>query len=182
MLRSIKFVTANQGKLREAQQILGIQIESASVGHLEELQTIFVEELIRHKAQEAYNKLKAPLIVEDTGLAFLAWKGLPGALIRWFEDTVGNEGIIKMMSGETDRRAVAQCYIALHDGKEIKIAKGELAGTIADAVRGENGFGWDKIFIPDGHSRTFGEMGAEEKNSFSHRRRAFENLRTIIKP
>ncbi len=180
MLRSVKFVTRNQNKLREARQILGVEIELADAGHLEELQTIHVEDLIRHKAEEAYRRLSAPLMVEDSGLVFLAWNGLPGALIRWFEETVGNNGIIKMLSAEKDRRAVAQCFIALHDGKEIKVAKGEVGGTISETARGEGGFGWDRIFIPEGHARTFAEMPPEEKNSCSHRRRAFENLKNLL--
>jgi len=180
MLRAIKFVTGNQNKLREARQILGVDIEGADAGRLEEIQTIRVEDIILHKAEEAYKKLGAPLIVEDSGLAFLAWNGLPGALIKWFEETVGNEGILKMLSGESDRRAVAQCFISFHDANGIKIAKGELAGTISETVRGKGGFGWDQIFIPEGHSRTFGEMTAEEKNGFSHRRRAFENLKKLL--
>lgn len=180
MWKKIKFVTGNMDKLREASQILGIDIEGASAGRLDEIQTISVEKAVRHKAEEAYKIIRSPLIVEDSGLAFKAWNGLPGALIKWFEETVGNEGIIKMLSSETDRRAVALCHVAFNDGSEIKIAKGELLGTISNCVKGDNGFGWDKIFIPDGHTRTFGEMSSDEKNAISHRRLAFQNLRQIL--
>jgi XTP/dITP diphosphohydrolase len=180
MLRSIKFATGNPNKLREAREILGIEIEQADPGELEEIQTIYVEEIIRHKAEEAYKKIKAPLIVEDTGLIFHAWNGLPGALIKWFLKTVDNEGLIRMLGEEKDRGALAQCFIAYHDGSEARIVKGEITGTIAASVRGERGFGWDKIFIPEGHDRTFGEMSAEEKNSFSMRKRAFINLKKLI--
>ncbi|MFQ5431526.1 MAG: RdgB/HAM1 family non-canonical purine NTP pyrophosphatase [Nitrospinota bacterium] len=180
MLSSVKFVTGNPNKLREAREILGIDIQQANPGGLEELQTIYVEELIRHKAEEAYKKIGAPIIVEDTGLVFHAWNGLPGALIKWFLKTVDNEGLIKMLCGEEDRKALAQCYIAYNDGNEIRVVKGEISGTISDTVRGDSGFGWDKIFIPEGYDRTFGEMAAEEKNSFSMRKRAFENLRTLF--
>ncbi|GMT43126.1 MAG: non-canonical purine NTP pyrophosphatase [bacterium] len=181
MLKSVKFVTGNPGKLREAREILGIDMEQADVGDLEEIQTIHVEELIRRKAEDAYGKIRVPLIVEDTGLAFKAWNGLPGALIKWFLKTVGNDGLLRMLGGEKDRSALAQCFIAYHDGVGIEVVKGEIAGTVALSVRGENGFGWDKIFIPEGHNRTFGEMASEEKNSFSMRRRAFENLKKLMK-
>ncbi len=180
MLNSVKFVTGNPNKLREAREILGVDIQLADPGELEELQTIYVEELIRHKAEEAYEKIGAPIIVEDTGLVFHAWNGLPGALIKWFLATVDNEGLIKMLCGEKDRKALAQCYIAYNDGSEIRVVKGEISGTISETVRGDGGFGWDKIFIPEGHDRTFGEMAPEEKNSFSMRKRAFENLRTLL--
>ncbi len=180
MLRTVQFVTGNPNKLREAREILGVDIQLADAGELEELQTIHVEELIRHKAEEAYKKIGAPIIVEDTGLIFHAWNGLPGALIKWFLATVDNEGLIKMLCGSEDRKALAQCYIAYNDGSEIRVVKGEISGTISETVRGDGGFGWDKIFIPEGHDRTFGEMAPEEKNSFSMRKRAFENLRTLL--
>jgi len=180
MLKSVKFVTGNPDKLREARQILGLEIEQADLPGLEEIQTIHVDDLIRHKAEEAYRKLNAPLIVEDTGLVFLAWNGLPGALVKWFQKTVDNAGMVKMLCGEKDRRALAQCFVAYHDGKRVQVVKGELAGTIADGPRGAGGFGWDRIFIPEGHTRTFGEMTADEKNAFSHRKRAFENLKTLF--
>jgi XTP/dITP diphosphohydrolase len=181
MLRTLKFVTGNPNKLREAREILGVDIQQADPGELNEIQTIYVDELIRHKADEAYKIIGAPIIVEDTGLVFHAWNGLPGALIKWFLETVDNEGLIKMLRGEKDRTALAQCFIAFNDGSDIRVVKGEISGTIAESVRGENGFGWDKIFIPEGHDRTFGEMTADEKNSFSMRKRAFENLRTLFK-
>ena len=176
MLKKLTFVTGNQDKLREASEILGMTLRQAGL-ELEELQTINVEDLIIHKAEEAYKKLHSPLIVEDTGLVFRAWNGLPGALIKWFQKTVDNAGMVKMLETETERRALAQCFIAFHDGHSITVVKGELPGTIARSVRGENGFGWDRIFIPDGHTRTFGEMDAFEKNSFSHRKMAFDNLK-----
>ncbi len=180
MLRTVKFVTGNPNKLREAREILGIDIEQADAGELEEIQTIHVDALIRHKAEQAYKKVKAPLIVEDTGLVFHAWNGLPGALIKWFLKTVDNEGLIKMLGGEKDRSALAQCFIAYHDGSDVRIVKGEISGTIAASVRGRSGFGWDRIFIPEGYDRTFAEMPPEEKNSFSMRKRAFENLRKLF--
>jgi XTP/dITP diphosphohydrolase len=93
---------------------------------------------------------------------------------------VGNEGILKMLESEHDRRAVAQCFIAYHDGNTVSTVKGEISGTISDSVRGSSGFGWDKIFIPERHTRTFGEMNAEEKNAISHRKLAFENLKEFF--
>lgn len=176
MFKKLTFVTGNPDKLREASEILGVNLRQAAVD-LEELQTINVEDLIVHKAEEAYKKLRCPVIVEDTGLVFRAWNGLPGALVKWFQKTVDNAGMVKMLESETDRRALAQSYVAFHDGHSITVVKGELSGAIAESVRGENGFGWDRIFIPDGHTRTFGEMEAAEKNSFSHRKAAFDNLK-----
>lgn len=87
----LKFATGNDNKLREAQAILGISLVKAEVGDLEEIQTIDVEELIRHKARGAYEIAGESVMVEDTGLGFVAWNGLPGALIKWFLQSVNNE-------------------------------------------------------------------------------------------
>ncbi len=173
------FVTGNSDKLREAAEILGIELRQSTI-ELPELQAIDVEALIIQKAEDAYKRLHAPVIVEDTGLSVLAWNGLPGALIKWFQKTVDNNGMLRMLAAEKDRRALAQCFVALHDGAAISVFKGEISGTISDTIRGDQGFGWDRIFIPDGESRTFGEMAASEKNAISHRKLAFENLRKHI--
>lgn len=180
MLKTLLFVTGNHNKLREAGQILGMDLKQAEMEDFLEIQTVSVEEAVYHKARDAYRKFKTPLIVEDSGLVFNAWNGLPGALVKWFEKTVKNEGMLKMLDGEKDRTAVAQCFIGLHDGRKVMIAKGEARGTISGKVTGDTGFGWDNIFIPDGYGVTFAQMGAEKKNAISHRKLAFENLKEII--
>lgn len=90
-MTTLKFATGNDNKLREAQEILGIPLIKADVGDLDEIQTVSVEELIRHKAHGAYVIAGEPVMVEDTGLAFLSWNGLPGALIKWFLKSVDND-------------------------------------------------------------------------------------------
>ncbi len=176
----LKFVTGNINKVREAGTILGIQVEQVVLDDLYEVQTSDLRDLVRHKLLQAYTALQEPVMVEDSGLLFSAWNGLPGALVKWFEVAVGCEGMLKMLEPFANRGAFAVCYVALHDGKNIQIAKGEVRGTIADRIRGNNGFGWDVIFIPEGHDRTFAEMSAEEKNAISHRSRAFERLKTLL--
>ena len=180
MLDKLFMVTGNENKLREARQILGIEMRQAEVVDLHEIQTIDVEMAAEKKAEEAYMVIKKPLIVEDSGLIFKSWNGMPGALVKWFEESVGNEGLLKMLENFEDRSAVAQCFIGFHNGKEVKIAKGEVSGRIADRIRGDNGFGWDQIFIPDGSDLSYAEMTPEEKNTISHRRKAFENLKVIL--
>jgi len=178
--KNLKFVTGNVNKLREARQILGFPIEQAGLPDLDEIQTSSVEEVVVHKLSQACGKLQSPVMVEDSGLIFCAWNGLPGALVKWFETSVGCGGMIKMLEPFADRQAIAACYVAVHDGKDIKIAKGEIRGSIAPEERGENGFGWDSIFIPDGHTRTYAEMSAKEKNAISHRKKAFTALKEML--
>jgi len=181
LLKSVNFVTGNPNKVKEAEAILEMELKQVDLGGLYELQTNDLNELVRNKAQQAYNSLQKPVLVEDSGLLFSAWNGLPGALVKWFETSVGCEGMLKMLDSFADKKAVAVCYVALQKGPdEIVIAEGQVTGTIAKTVRGENGFGWDVIFIPDGEQRTFAEMSAEEKNRISHRRNAFQKLKSSI--
>jgi XTP/dITP diphosphohydrolase len=91
MFSQFKFVTGNPNKAKEAGDILGIPLEQVEVADLFEIQTQDLDELVSHKAQQAYDALHCPILVEDSGLVFQAWKGLPGALVKWFETTVGCE-------------------------------------------------------------------------------------------
>ena len=181
MFRQFKFVTGNDNKVREAGDILGVSLEQVEVRGIFEIQTLNIEELVKHKCQQAYDSLKCPVLVEDSGLLFNAWNGLPGALVKWFECTVGYEGMLKMLQSFEYRNATAVCCFAIHDGENIHIARGEIEGTIANKIRGSNGFGWDVFFIPDGYEKTFAEMPSEDKNAISHRKKALENLKILLK-
>ncbi len=173
-------MTGNPNKVREAQEILGLEVEQVVLDQLYEVQTNDLAELVRHKALQAYQVLRCPVLVEDSGLVFTAWNGLPGALVKWFESSVGCEGMLKMLEPFSNREAVALCHVAVYDGREFRVARGEVRGTVADRLRGGGGFGWDVIFIPEGRDRTFAEMSGEEKNRISHRRRAFEALKAMV--
>lgn len=169
------FVTGSRSKLLEAERILGRSIKQRELD-LPEIQTVEVEDVVEKKAQAAYELVGGvPVIVEDTGLYIECWKGLPGALIRWFVETVEPKGICQMLNKFPNRLATAKSVIAKYDGS-LQIYTGETKGKISLAPRGENGFGWDTIFIPEGETRTFAEMSPEEKDRFSMRKIAFEKL------
>ena len=180
MFSQIKFVTGNSNKVRETVAILGVPLEEAKVDGLIEIQTQNIEELVYHKCQQAYDSLKCPVLVEDSGLLFNAWDGLPGPFIKWFECTVGCEGMLKMLHTFEDRSAIAVSCFAIFDGKDIKIARGEVKGSIATEIRGSNGFCWDVFFIHEGYEKTYAEMQSEEKNSMSHRKNALEKLKILM--
>jgi len=180
VLSKFKFVTGNPNKVREAGEILGLALEPVQVDGLFEIQTPDLDEVVRHKARQAYSALQCPVMVEDSGLVFHAWNGLPGALVKWFEETVGCQGMLKMVTDFNDRSATAICCFAVYDGKNMQVARGEVKGTISDRIQGENGFGWDVIFIPEGHEKTYGEMSPQEKNAISHRKRALDKLRKLF--
>ena len=140
-----------------------------------EPQAVDLDVVVRAKAQEAYDLVAAPVRVEDTGLFFHAWNGLPGALIKWFVQYVGVDGICAMLRASPDRSATAQTLVGYHDG-DVKVFSGAVRGRIADSPRGDGGFGFDSIFIPEGSDKTFAEMRADEKDQYSMRKRALQAL------
>jgi non-canonical purine NTP pyrophosphatase (RdgB/HAM1 family) len=178
----VLFVTSNESKLREAREILGVEIDSVGLD-LPEPQAIDVAEVAAQKALAARAALDdppRPVLVEDSGISFGAWNGLPGALTKWFLSAVGNEGLLKMLAAEADRSARAVCAVAVAwpDGG-IRTFGGEVAGEVAGSPRGEGGFGWDPIFIPAGSSETYAELGPR-KHEDSHRARAFKAAREAL--
>ena len=180
MLKKLKIVTSNEDKVREASDILECSLDQVSGLNIHEIQDSDIKKIVAHKAQQAFDELRCPILVEDSGLIFTAWNGLPGALVKWFEISVGCQGLLKMLEGFENREAFAVCVVAIFDGQEMLIAEGEKKGTISHSTRGKNGFGWDVIFIPEHHKKTYAEMNFKEKNAISHRRMAFEKLNTKI--
>jgi XTP/dITP diphosphohydrolase len=173
------FITSNKGKLREIRELLGVDIKSKSID-IEEIQGIEAEKVAVDKAKRAYAMIKKPIMIEDTALYINALNGFPGALIKFMEIAVGYGGICRMLRPYKDKRATAEACIVLYDGKRLKIFSGRAHGSISDRIRGNDGFGFDSIFIPDGYSRTFAEMGTSEKNKVSHRMKAVLKLKKYL--
>ena len=177
------FVTSNESKLREAREILGVDLESVALD-LPEPQALDVAEVAAKKALAARDTLHDPLypvLVEDSGLVFGAWNGLPGALTKWFLAAVGNEGMLGMLAAEEDRSARAVCAVAVAGpGGAVEVFTGEVEGEVADAPRGTGGFGWDPIFVPRWSSETYAELGPR-KHRDSHRARAFRAARAALR-
>lgn len=171
------FATGNHQKLKEFESILGIKLNHSDLD-LDEIQSTDVEEVARHKAKQAYDILKEPVIVEDTGLYFEELNGLPGALVKFFVKKLTLEQMCSLI--KENRKAVAITCIAFFDGKELKTFKGETKGEIAKEPRGTNGFGWDPIFIPEGYSQTFAEISSEEKEYKFMRKEAIKRLKSNI--
>lgn len=170
------FITSSENKLQEVSRLLGRPLARTSIA-LEEIQAVELEPVVAHKAQQAYALILRPVLVEDTGLAFAAWNGLPGALIKWFVSSLGNEGLCRLMQTEANRAATATTMFAYYDGSLYRAFAGSVEGVIVESPRGLHGFGWDAIFQPLGNERTFAEMSPEEKDRFSMRRLALLQLR-----
>ena len=173
------FVTTNEHKRREVQEILGFELERADLD-LPEIQAIDPAEVAVDKARAAREVLgrpELPVLVEDSGLMVDAWDGFPGALTKWLMQSIGSEGLLRMLPPGEDRSARAVCVVALAepDGT-VRTFRGEVPGTLAPEPRGAGGFGYDPVFVPGWTSMTYAEMG-EGKNEDSHRARAFRAVR-----
>lgn len=173
IMRKIIFVTGNPHKVREADDILsrvGITVEQNNCGY-PELQEDKLEAIAKFGAEWAANKLECEVMVDDSGLFIEALGGFPGPYSAYVFDTLGNERILKLMEGETNRSAVFRCVIGYcRPDEEALVFSGEVEGVIAKEIRGSAGFGYDPIFEVD--RMTFGEMKEEKKNRLSHRYRA----------
>ncbi len=170
------FVTGNSGKVREVEAILGQSVDRVDLD-LPEIQAIDVAVVARNKAEAAFRAIGRPVFVEDTGLYLAGLNGLPGALVRWFLATIGPQGICDLIPAEGDRSVLARTAVAACDGDSVVVLIGETSGRLTRAPRGSGGFGWDAIFQPDGSDRTFAEMDQAERDRFSMRLRAIEQIR-----
>lgn len=177
-MKQITFVTSNDNKLREAEAVLGVTLKRVSL-ELDELQSMDLRQIVTHKVRQAYERLGSPVIVEDAGLFLDAWQGFPGPFIKWVAETMGHEALIRALP--TDNRAARwRVMYAYCNGNDCLVFEGEIAGTIAKEFRsGAGGWGFDPIFIPEGHDRTYAEMG-ELKLQFSARQRALEKLKNHL--
>ena len=172
-------MTSNPDKAREAAEILGLELKSVALD-FPEPQTLDVAEVAAAKAiaaREALSEPDLPVLVEDSGLIIEAWNGLPGALTKWFLRSVGNEGLLRMLSAEENRSARAVCAVVVADvDGSVRAFVGEVRGSIASEPRGSGGFGWDPIFSPEGYAKTYAELGVL-KHRDSHRARALKAAR-----
>ena len=177
---NLTFITGNVAKAEQ----LGRHLEHP-VAHrkldLPEIQSLDLHEIIKHKTKEAFKKVGGLVLVEDTSLTFNALGKLPGPLVKWFLTELDNDGLCKILNSYDDRSALAEVCFGLYDGKELKMFEGQMEGTVSASPRGERGFGWDSVFIPKGHEKTWGEMDAEEQKETSMRRIALKKLEEYLK-
>jgi non-canonical purine NTP pyrophosphatase (RdgB/HAM1 family) len=164
---ALLFATKNADKVSECRRLLAMPIEAVPL-ELVEIQSTSLEQVVRVKAQYAFNKLQKPVFVEDTSLRFLAWGALPGPFIKHFVEHLGLTGMLDALSPAKHWGAEAACGIGYHDGKRVHYFEGRQLGMVVYPI-GSGGFGWDPIFRPSGSGRTYAEMSHEEKAERSMR-------------
>ena len=175
--KSLTFVTKNKEKISDIREMLGDKIELYFASDLDliEIQSLSVEAVVTYKAKQAYEILGSPVAVSDSGLEINELKGFPGALVKYVNETIGQEGIVKLLEDKNSRAAAFIAAIGYFDEKGIKVFIEKDVGTISESPKGE-GWHFDRIFIPEGESRTWAEIGRQRKNVNSAFRRALEKM------
>ncbi len=186
----IVFATNNQHKLSEVKAVAGDKFEIVTlreVGITEDIPETgaTLDENASQKAHYVYERTGLDCFADDTGLEVEALNGAPGVRsARYATDghdfAANNRKLLMELEGKDNRRARFRTVISLIRGGVEQQVEGIVTGTIATQEAGCGGFGYDPLFIPDGHDVTFAEMTAEEKNSISHRSRAVAALKEVL--
>lgn len=191
MSKEILFASGNINKIKEIQEILGggyIVKGLKDIGFTGEIveDAPTLEGNASIKSKYLFERLGCDCFSDDTGLEVEALNNAPGVYSARYAGEGNNAEnnmnlLLKNLEGETNRKAQFRTVISLIlDGKEY-FFEGIVKGTINTELHGDEGFGYDPIFTPEGFDRTFAQMSSEEKNSMSHRGRAIEKLVDFLK-
>ena len=173
----IRFMSGNKNKIAEVQRILtpvGVDIVPVS-RKIEELQTQDVYALVRDKLIKAFQEIGRPLFVEHTGLYLGGLNGLPAGLTQIFWDRLEANRFVNLVAGLADDKVTAKTVLGYCDGREMHLFEGAIEGTVSRVPAGPEDFQWDCVFIPNGSTKTFAEMGTD-KDDISMRRKALNKF------
>lgn len=197
-MRRVWFMTGNSGKVREAKhalQPLGFDVVQLQVEGVEitEPQADDLEDVARSKIEQAIPHLPSPhdaLLVEDAGLFVNSLDGFPGVYSAYALKTIGFNGLLNLLKDSNQRSGAFHAVAALWLDGEVHVSRGICNGEIAMQASGNDGFGFDPVFIPhpiktDGieystDGKTFADIDLKEKELFSHRRKALDGLIQIL--
>lgn len=186
-MRKLVFATNNAHKLEEIRAILGDKVEVLSLKDIqcdvdipETADTLEGNAVL--KAEYIYRHYGLDCFADDTGLEVEALNGAPGVYSARYAGGEGHDSEANMrkllaeMEGKTNRKAQFRTAICLIEGGAEHLFEGMVKGEIIEEKRGASGFGYDPVFMLEGYTETFAEMGSEEKNRISHRARAVQAL------
>ena len=193
-MKKLLVATSNSGKIAELRDLLaGLPLDLIGLGELNasevpETGATFIDNA-RLKATGYARQTGMLAIADDSGLEVDALNGRPGVLSARYGGDVGFDKKMQMLLAEMDdslnhsRAARFVCAIAIAgaDGNILYTTEGICPGSLAMEPRGNGGFGYDPLFIPDGFEETFGELSAALKQKISHRARAFEQIMPFLR-
>jgi XTP/dITP diphosphohydrolase len=193
MLNSIVIATANKNKFEEISQILkGITPNILSLQDFPQIEAIeengsSFQENSLIKARNVFGETGLLTLADDSGLEVDALNGAPGIYSARYageppDYQVNNRKLLQDLHEIPDHQRAAQfrCVVAIVGPKIEQVVEGIVTGRIIRELRGDKGFGYDPLFVPDGFEQTFAELGEEIKNQMSHRARAFLKARKIL--
>jgi len=186
--------TRNKDKLKEIKTLLkGLQIKVISLNSFKDVPEVIedgktLEANARKKAIQVSRHLKKLAVADDSGLEVPVLGNRPGVYSARFSGkgvtySSNNKKVLRLLRGTpiSKRTACFRCVIAVADkGKVVGIAEGRCRGRIGFEPKGRAGFGYDPIFVPNGHKKTFAEMGLKKKNRISHRGKALVKAKKLI--
>ncbi|WP_020539616.1 RdgB/HAM1 family non-canonical purine NTP pyrophosphatase [Lewinella cohaerens] len=189
-METIVFATNNPNKIREVQQLLGSNYQFLSleeVGCQEELPETSptLEGNALEKARYLLQNYHQDCFSEDTGLEVEALDGAPGVITARYagaerDPDLNMQKLLRELAPFPNRKARFRTVIALLLKGEEYLFEGIVEGEISTELQGEDGFGYDPVFMPEGQSRTFAQMSKAEKNAISHRGRAIAKLQAFL--
>lgn len=185
------FATHNEHKLNEVQRMLPKEITLLTldeIGCFEDIPETSntIEGNAIQKALYIKEKYGYDTFADDTGLEVVALDNAPGVYsARYAGEAKDNEANIDLllanMKGKQERQAQFKTIFALCLGEDLHTFEGIVCGEITHERKGEGGFGYDAVFLPEGYANTFAQMSADQKNSISHRGRALQKLSAFLK-
>ena len=190
-MRKLVFATNNAHKLKEVKAILEPTFTIVSLSELdcyddipETADTLDGNALL--KAQYIYDKFGLDCFADDTGLEIEALGGEPGVYSARYagEENCATQNmckVLRLLGDNKNRKACFRTVIALIQDGETRYFEGKINGDIATQPRGESGFGYDPIFVPEGYLVSFAQLSAEEKNTISHRALAVGKLTDYLR-
>lgn len=177
----IYFASQNKNKIREISGLLPPGIEVSGIDDVTGVELEETGDTLEHNALQKASFVAGvtghAAFADDTGLEVEELNGAPGVISARYagEEKSADANIKKLLTelaGKSNRKAQFRTVIAYVNGNEQHLFEGKVEGKIIESPRGNEGFGYDPVFVPDGNSKTFAEMSLEEKNQWSHRARA----------
>ena len=185
-MKTIYFVTSNNGKLKETKTRLsgvGVNVVQKNLGY-PEIQADTLQDVASFGVKHIQKRIDSPFILEDAGLFIEHLNGFPGVYSAYVFYSIGCSGILRLLDGvdASNRKTCFRSVFAYGEpNKKPRFFVGECHGRISTQELGNQGFGYDPVFIPDGDARAFAQMDTKEKNSFSHRGKSLEKLVEFLK-
>lgn len=190
MTKKLVFATNNAHKTKEVAEILSPNysvVNLKDIGCLVDIpetgDTFAANATI--KSKYVFDNYNLACFADDSGLEVDALNFAPGIFSARYSGTKNDADnlalVLKNLEGKENRKARFRTVISLQQNNENFLFEGVIEGQIIDTPRGDNGFGYDPIFVPDGYSTTFAEMSSEEKNNISHRALAMQKLIAFLK-